>query len=305
MRADRFALGILSLGLCAAGPLSCGDPFKIGSGSEASTAGAGAGDPGTSSGGPMSCTTEKDCPGADVGCVVRACNKGFCGKKILLKPTSQVYGDCKIIKCSQDGAAYEDNDDADVYDDGNPCTDDKCDKGSSVTVARMGISCGTGNMVCDGNKQCVDCIDDKPCVASGKKCTQGRCTFSTCANAKQDGTETAPDCGGFDCNPCDDGKTCKGDLDCASNNCTQGTKTCGSTCTDNKRDGDETGTDCGGAVCVQARQACADGYGCKLPRDCMSGVCKAGKCQQPNCTDGVKNGAETGIDCGGSCGSCG
>jgi hypothetical protein len=43
----------------------------------------------------------------------------------------------------------------------------------------------------------------------------------------------------------------------------------------------------------------ASGHGdfCFVASDCMSGVC-AGKCQEPTHTDGVKNGDETGIDCG-------
>ncbi len=44
---------------------------------------------------------------------------------------------------------------------------------------------------------------------------------------------------------------------------------------------------------------CADGS------DCVSGVCgTAYVCVSPNCVDGVKNGAETGVDCGGTCGMC-
>jgi plastocyanin len=38
---------------------------------------------------------------------------------------------------------------------------------------------------------------------------------------------------------------------------------------------------------------------------CTSGVCSAGACQAPTCTDGVRNGDETGPDCGGtSCPAC-
>jgi hypothetical protein len=39
--------------------------------------------------------------------------------------------------------------------------------------------------------------------------------------------------------------------------------------------------------------------------DCASGVCGANKlCQAPSCGDSVKNGTETGTDCGGSCPAC-
>ena len=70
------------------------------------------------------------------------------------------------------------------------------------------------------------------------------------------------------------------------------------TCTDGLKNPTETDVDCGG-VCSK----CKDGKGCAVGTDCNSGVCKdtgAGlKCQLPNSKDGVKNGNETGIDCGG------
>jgi hypothetical protein len=46
------------------------------------------------------------------------------------------------------------------------------------------------------------------------------------------------------------------------------------------------------------------GSACLDAMDCTSGVCFNGVCQPPSCTDGVKNGNETGIDCGGTCPVC-
>ncbi|AKT39094.1 hypothetical protein [Chondromyces crocatus] len=70
------------------------------------------------------------------------------------------------------------------------------------------------------------------------------------------------------------------------------------------KDGDETGRDCGGGLCP----ACEDGEGCQVGTDCASRVCIAGTCRAPTCTDGVKNGAESDVDCGGvgdgSCAPC-
>lgn len=40
---------------------------------------------------------------------------------------------------------------------------------------------------------------------------------------------------------------------------------------------------------------------CTVAGDCSSGICISGKCGAASCTDGVKNGAETDVDCGGSC----
>jgi hypothetical protein len=72
------------------------------------------------------------------------------------------------------------------------------------------------------------------------------------------------------------------------------------TCTDGLQNQDETGADCGGTHCAP----CADGLGCVLGADCVSGVCGAGLCQIATCADGVANGSETGVDCGGGCTSC-
>ena len=49
----------------------------------------------------------------------------------------------------------------------------------------------------------------------------------------------------------------------------------------------------GGKTCRYGECRCLDGM-----VDCGTGVCVPGPC--PTCTDGVENGAETAIDCGGS-----
>jgi hypothetical protein len=56
----------------------------------------------------------------------------------------------------------------------------------------------------------------------------------------------------------------------------------------------ETDEGCGGAA-----PPCADGKRCKIARDCQSAVCKEGRCQAPAPDDGVQNGDETDVDCGG------
>src|SRR5262249_22946629 len=54
--------------------------------------------------------------------------------------------------------------------------------------------------------------------------------------------------------------------------------------------------DCGGATCG----VCAPGKKCNAATDCDSAVCTGGTCQAPSGTDGVKNGDESDIDCGGT-----
>lgn len=68
------------------------------------------------------------------------------------------------------------------------------------------------------------------------------------------------------------------------------------TCFDGDQGGTETDEDCGGSC-----DPCDPGLACKVPRDCASGVCRRGTCQEPSCEDDVQNGVEADVDCGGPC----
>jgi hypothetical protein len=61
-----------------------------------------------------------------------------------------------------------------------------------------------------------------------------------------------------------------------------------------------------GLVCMASRQC--DGRGacveCLRGSDCTSGICMMNVCVSASCSDGIRNGAETGIDCGGTCPVC-
>ncbi len=54
--------------------------------------------------------------------------------------------------------------------------------------------------------------------------------------------------------------------------------------------------------CETSLATLSDCGGCGVV--CPSGVCLEGLCQASSCTDTVKNGGETDVDCGGSCGPC-
>jgi hypothetical protein len=94
---------------------------------------------------------------------------------------------------------------------------------------------------------------------------------------------------------------------------------------DGVRNDSETDVDCGGALLADGQPnpksdgapPCAVGQACALGSDCTEGVCNANMnkggppincvggtlhcvCQEPSPTDGVENGGETDIDCGGS-----
>lgn len=127
----------------------------------------------------------------------------------------------------------------------------------------------------------------------------------TCKNSAKDKQETDIDCGGGQCTSCVAGKACKKNSDCKMSFCSGGV--CGSNhCADGVRDGDETGVDCGGS-CAK----CPIGKSCLVGTDCASGACSrlgfvgAGVCVADSCLNGVRDGAEEGVDCGGpTCPKC-
>jgi hypothetical protein len=68
-------------------------------------------------------------------------------------------------------------------------------------------------------------------------------------------------------------------------------------CNDGVKNQGETDVDCGGStICLR----CGVGKTCGGGGDCTTGTCSGGTCMAlPTCMDGIKNGAETGVDCGG------
>jgi len=164
------------------------------------------------------------------------------------------------------------------------------------------------------------CVDGSTCPSG--VCLDGACQAPSCSDGVENGSETDLDCGGT-CGGCATGDGCFLPSDCAVGGCSGGVcqpacttgAQCPSgvcaggycrlaNCADGAQNGTETGIDCGGPspYCVR----CADGQTCGGGSDCASGVCSGGVCQAPSCTDGLKNGTETDVDCGGpSCPGCG
>jgi hypothetical protein len=93
----------------------------------------------------------------------------------------------------------------------------------------------------------------------------------TCVDGLPNGSETDVDCGGGICQRCGMGKHCSAAADCST------------------------------AVCVGNACGCATGADCPAGfTNCVAGVC------QPDisCTNRIKDGSETDVDCGGSCQPC-
>jgi len=75
-----------------------------------------------------------------------------------------------------------------------------------------------------------------------------------------------------------------------------------SPCSDGYLNGSESDVDCGGSCA-----ACNVGRRCFGGADCTTGLCVGGICSQQvatSCSDGIRNGSESDVDCGGSCVLC-
>lgn len=125
----------------------------------------------------------------------------------------------------------------------------------------------------------------------------------SCTDGIKNGSETDIDCGGNDCTGCADGKACKGYADCATGTCSGGI--CVAVCT-------TCGTaDLGIGSDLAAKPADLAGRDLVSPADMVKPADLASRPDlvpspdlipsPASCTDGVKNGTETDIDCGGTC----
>jgi hypothetical protein len=134
------------------------------------------------------------------------------------------------------------------------------------TCSGLGYNCGTHSDGCGGTVNCGTC--------SSGTCYNGQCcTASTCSGLGYTCGTHSDGCGGtINCGICSSGSCVNGQC-CAPDTCASLGYNCGS-----YSDGCGGTLDCG---------TCATGDTCTL------GVC--------GCTNGVKNGTETDVDCGGVC----
>lgn len=234
------------------------------------------------------CASASDCPSGQV------CANGACVAACFSEDVSA----CEVPLCP-----------------GPACPAARCTDG--VQDGREPADCGEG---CPA--LCSDasaCLVDGDC-ASGR-CVAARCAAATCSDGVQNQGEAGVDCGGPcegcergpcggeasgsrcggdpRCPRCGDGAPCQSGADCESGVCDAGV--CVS-CSDGARNGTETGVDCGGGAPGCA--PCADGAACAADADCAGERCVGGLCTSARCDDGIQNGTETGVDCGGSRADC-
>ena len=131
----------------------------------------------------------------------------------------------------------------------------------------------------------------------------------SCHNELQDGAETGVDCGGPGCGV---GSDCQSGADCATGICgPDGTcKEPSYECRNGVKDDLESDVDCGGELCLGHGVTCGDGQACFVQSDCgVKGHCYIADGQSADgwavagvcfaCENGVQDGDESDVDCGG------
>ncbi len=214
------------------------------------------------------CVADSDC-GEDNPCTKWACENSLCVKNILLVGTivtNSVIGDCRAIVCNGFGDVEEAIAPGDFPPDGNECTADACTlDGKAVhPPSNIDTPCGT----------CGTCSKDGSCVACDEK--KYDCYNGTCISKP---------------------KTCTSTNECPSTYCVDGfccDTECSSTCM--ACSNDKTGVPSG--VCAPIADGTDPEEECGDPatNTCSQGVCR--------CENGLRDGDESGVDCGGSCNAC-
>ncbi|NRA33237.1 MAG: hypothetical protein HRU17_07840 [Polyangiaceae bacterium] len=249
----------------------------------------------------QSCSGGGDC--LTLACVNGVCAAASCSDSLLNGNESDLDcgGGFPCDPCDTSGICGFSGDCASRVCDLSVCQAPSCDD-SALNGTETGVDCGGGCDGCTVGLPCEaaeDCAVDLVCLASG---TGSICASALCQNNGLNQGETDIDCGGPNCPVCELGDACEQGSDCVSDVCAD--NLCATpTCEDGVTNQDESDTDCGGATC----DPCDDFDDCLAPGDCLSGVCSPGQyCSAPTCEDGgtstpdgVLNGNETAIDCGG------
>jgi hypothetical protein len=258
---------------------------------------------------------------ANKGCVLASdCQAGVCTNGVCQSPSASdmVKNDSETdVDC---GGGTLANGQPNAASDGAPACDDT--KACVLGTDCANFVCSTGPVVAAAGST------GKPinCPA-GQTCT---CQAPTPVDGVDNDSETDLDCGGGfvddmgTVNPgtdgaptCPVGEGCLLGSDCATGVCNDNNGAGGlpddcpavSTCAcqaasnnDGVQNGGETDTDCGGGLALgtDGAPACAPGKKCAITTDCTSFICTAGICATPTPTDGVQNGGETDVDCGGA-----
>jgi hypothetical protein len=293
---------------------------------------------------PTGCQASVDCPAGAPVCHVSNGLCRECNSNTQCPPTAEcVNGACVPFKtCTnsvgcvgnaggrticdqQNGVCVECNVDADCLTQGKVCSSHRC-----LTGCTTDNQCTSAGLLCNPSSgACTECVQTADCAAS-EYCDKGTCVPDTCVagartcsgnavyacNTTGSAVSLVEKCGRRSSAAADAGAVCgpaPGDGGSPTGDSGSPPADAGlpSHCASGTRDSDESDVDCGGADCAR----CAEGDACRAGTDCATLSCGAPcflplcqltrVCLQPTCTDAVKNGQETGPDCGGpTCGKC-
>jgi hypothetical protein len=164
-------------------------------------------------------------------------------------------------------------------------------------IPTIGTPCNDmGGNVCDGQGNCVECVDGMQCASMICDMATNTCVSANCTDTVVNGDETDVDCGGSCPADCANNQNCNLAADCQSGFCDTSMGPCGTggaggagggpmvagCCQPCGSDLDCTNqTWCDNMVCVPKK---ADGQPCMGGNECTSTFCVDGFCCQSSCT---------------------
>ncbi len=270
-------------------------------------------------------------------CTIESCRNGYVLQANSCVPQSCTPGavssvDCASQKPNSAVAAQTQTCNAS----GTDYTYGSCNVQSCVTGYQLQSNSCVPQACTPGSTSAIDCSSQKPnsqtasqprvCNSTGSDYTYGTCTVQTCKSgyALQSnscvvqsctpGTMITIACASANASSATQTQTCNASGTgytygaCTVQSCQSGyhlqNNSCVAYCVDGIKDNGEIGIDCGSGC-----GACPDGQPCAgSDANCLTGhFCSASSnlCVASECADSKKDGSETDIDCGGTCGGCG